>query len=551
MNELRPWIRLILAQRHRLVLGALLMIATLLSAVGLLALSGWFITATAVTALAWGAGINASLNLYVPGGGIRFFALSRTVSRYFERLWNHDTVLRILADLRVRLFVELIRLDERARSGLRSAQFLNRLVSDVDTLDNLYLRQIAPPVVAVLAAVAVAGLIAAFAPLIGLLAGAVLLLIVAALTWGVASWMDGLSANEVRTRDALRSRIVDQLRGLAELQAASQLPRHQAQLRDMEAGQRETQYRIARATAQAQALTTAGIQGLVAVVLVLASQAWQEALISGPVMVMMPLAVMALSEGFSVLPGAFAQWGATRAAASRLNEQVALRSGLPEPEAPVPVPAHPTITWQRVRVDQGTPPVLDGFSLALSPGEHIAITGPSGSGKTTLALLAARLLDPDSGSVLADGQDIRSFQGEDWRERIALLSQEAHLFNESVAENLRLANPAASDQRLWEVLEAVQLAQTVRSFPRGLATRVGELGGQLSGGEGRRLALARVLLKQAPIVILDEPFAGLDGAIAGRLGQSMMPWLDGRSVLFLFHERPRSVSVQRVVRLPS
>lgn len=551
MNELRPWIRLILAQRHRLFLGALLMLATLLSAVGLLALSGWFITATAVTALAWGAGINASLNLYVPGGGIRFFALSRTVSRYFERLWNHDTVLRILADLRVRLFVELIRLDERARAGLRSAQFLNRLVSDVDTLDNLYLRQIAPPVVAVLAALVVAGLIAAFAPLIGLLAGAVLLLIIAALTWGVASWTGGLSANEVRTRDVLRSRIVDQLRGLAELQAASQLPRHQAQLRDMEAGQRETQYRIARATAQAQALTTAGIQAVVAVVLVLASLAWQEELVSGPVMVMIPLAVMALSEGFSVLPGAFAQWGATRAAASRLNEQVALRSGLPEPEAPVPVPAHPTITWQRVRVDQGTPPVLDGFSLALSPGEHIAITGPSGSGKTTLALLAARLLDPDSGSVLADGQDIRSFRGEDWRERIALLSQDAHLFNESVAENLRLANPAASDQRLWEVLEAVQLAQTVRSFSRGLETRVGELGGQLSGGEGRRLALARVLLKQAPIVILDEPFAGLDEAIAKKLGESMMPWLAGRSVLFLFHDRPRTVSVQRVVRLAS
>ncbi|TDT43366.1 ATP-binding cassette subfamily C protein CydC [Halospina denitrificans] len=550
MTELRPWLSLLLRHRGRLVLGALLMTATLLSGVGLLALSGWFITATAVTALAWGAGLQASLNLYVPGGGIRFFALSRTASRYFERLHNHDTVLRLLADLRVCLFQNLVCLDERARSGLRSAQLLNRLVSDVDTLDNLYLRQIAPPVVALVAVLAVTGLIAFFALPIALFAGVVLLLLLGVVTVGVALVTRRLSAREGRARDLIRSRVVDQLRGLAELQAASQLVSHQEQLLRLEAGQRHCQYRLAKRTALAQALSTLGVQALVVIVLILAALAWQAEVVSGPVMVMMPLAVMALSEGFSVLPAAFAQWGATEAAASRLNEQSSLTGCLPEPDEPAPVPAHPAITWSGIAVARGTPSVFDDFNLSLAPGEHIAITGPSGSGKSTLALLLARLLEPDEGAVLADGRDIRQFHGDEWRQRIALLSQDAHLFNESIAENLRLALPQATDARLWEVLAAVQLDETVRAFSLGLETRVGEMGGQVSGGEARRLALARVLLKQAPIVVLDEPFTGLDRGIEERVRTSIQPWLAGRSVVFLLHEGPGPDSVQRVIRLP-
>lgn len=549
MSELRPWLGLLLRHRTRLALGAVLMVATLLSGVGLLALSGWFITATAVTALAWGAGLQASLNLYVPGGGIRFFALSRTVSRYFERLHNHDTVLRILADLRVRLFRNLVRLDERARSGLRSAQFLNRLVSDVDTLDNFYLRQIAPPAVALVAVLGVAGLIGFFVPAIALFVGTALVLFLGAVTVGVALLTRRLSAREVETRDRIRSRVVDQLRGLAELQASSQLGSDQEQLLEIEARQRCGQYRIAVTMSLAQALTTLGIQAVVVSVLVLAALAWRSEAVSGPVMVMMPLAVMALSEGFSALPAAFAQWGATQAAASRLNEQTSLDARVPEPAEPRPVPVHPAITWSRITVARGTPSVFMDFSLSLAPGEHIAVTGPSGSGKSTLALLACRLMDPDEGAVLADGQDIRAFSGDEWRKRIALLSQQAHLFNESIAENLRLALPHATEERLWEVLAAVQLEDTVRGFSRGLETPVGELGGQLSGGEARRLALARVLLKQAPIVVLDEPFTGLDGAIAERVCAGIRSWLAERSVIFLLHESPGPELVQRVVRL--
>jgi len=549
MSELRPWLSLLSRHQMRLMLGAVLMMATLLSGVGLLALSGWFITATAVTALAWSAGFQASLNLYVPGSGIRFFALSRTVSRYFERLFNHDTVLRLLADLRVRLFQSLVRLDERARSRLRSAQFLNRLISDVDSLDNLYLRLIAPPLVALVAVLSVSGLIAFFALPIGLFAGVFLLLLLGVLTLGVALRTRRISAGDVHIRDRVRSRVVDQLQGLAELQAASQLGRHQEQLLRLEAAQRLGQYRLATTTALAQGLSTLGIQLVVVVVLLLAAMAWQARAVSGPVMVMMPLAVMALGEGFSALPAAFAQWGATQAAAARLNRQSALELSLPEPDEPAPVPDHPAVTWSGVTIRRGSLAVFEDFSLSLAPGEHIAVTGPSGSGKSTLASLLARLMDPDQGAVLADGQDIRAFNGDEWRQRVALLSQDAHLFNESLAENLRLAFPQASEALLWEVLAAVQLDQTVRGFSRGLETPVGERGGQVSGGEGRRLALARVLLKQSPIVILDEPFTGLDRETVECVCESMAPWLAGRSVLFLLHEIPTPLLVHRTLQL--
>ena len=534
-HDLRPWLALILQRRVRLATGIVLMAATTAAGIGLLALSGWFITATAVTAMAWAAGLRATLDVYVPGGGIRAFAVTRTVSRYLERLYNHDTVLRLLADLRVRLFSDLTRLEGPARARFAAAQWLNRLTSDVDSLDNLYLRQLAPPVVAFFAVVLVAGLIGWFALPIGLVVGVVLLTVLALTTAGLARVTRGISARRVSSQDALRSQSVAQLRGLAELTASGQLPAHQQQLMAEEARYRADQRRLANRTALCQGLVTFGVQGAVVLVLTLALMAWQAEQISAPVMVMMPLAVMALNEAFAMLPAAFSQWGATGAAARRLNEQTALRSRLTEPEAPQGVPEHPRLMWQDITVRYGHVCVLSGLTLSLAPGERLGVIGPSGSGKSTLAALLARLQDPDEGAVLADGAPLSAFRRDEWQQRLAFLAQDAHLFNESVAENLRLAQPGADEARLWQVLEAVQLAATVRGFEQGLDTRIGELGRQLSGGEGRRLALARVLLREAPIVILDEPFTGLDAETAERVSAGIEPWLAGRSVLCLAH----------------
>lgn len=549
MRELRPWLRLLRGHRGQLAAGLALMAATLMAGLGLLALSGWFITATAVTALAWSAGLNASLNLYVPGGGIRFFALLRTASRYGERLVNHDAVLRLLADIRVSLFRRLTGMDDAIRRRLGSATFLNRLVSDVATLDNLYLRQIAPPIVALLASLITAGLFAVFAPAIALVVLAVLLPWLLLVTLGMARRMRALSAAEVIAGERLRVRALEQLEGLAELTAAGQLGRHQQQLMGEEADQRRRKEQLDLAAVSGQACNSLVLQLLVVAVLLLASLAWQAGQVTGPVMVLMPLAVMALSEGFASLPGAFARWGATEAAAERLNQQGKGPAGPPVPSPAPAIPGHPALTWSCIEVARGMPPVFRGFSLSLAPGERLLVTGASGSGKSTLAALAAGMMAPDSGAVLADGRDIRELPPETWRERVALLTQDAHLFSDSIAANLRLGRPEATDRTLWDVLEAVDLAALVRTFEHGLATRIGERGGRLSGGEGRRLALARTLLRSAPLVILDEPFTGLDQATAERVWEGSQSWIEGSSVLLLLHAPLDFIRADRVVPL--
>jgi ATP-binding cassette subfamily C protein CydC len=204
MSELKPWLNLIMQRRARLWIGALLLALTLFSAVGLLALSGWFITATGVTALLWAAGQRVMFDVYMPGGGIRFFALTRTVARYFERVFNHNTVLSLLADLRGKHFAALAALDGATLGRLRASQWLNRLTADIDTLDTLYLRLLAPPLVALLGVMLVCGLIAIFHASLALLIGALLLALLLALTLGMARLGLHYSARRVEQLDGLR-----------------------------------------------------------------------------------------------------------------------------------------------------------------------------------------------------------------------------------------------------------------------------------------------------------------------------------------------------------
>ena len=549
MNELRPWLTLLLERRGRLAIGGLLMAATLMAGVGLLSLSGWFITATAVTALAWAAGIAATLDVYVPGGGIRFFALARTIARYLERLYNHDTVLRLLADLRVGMFRALSRLDGQTQSRYRASQWLNRLTRDIDTLDNLYLRLLAPPLVALLGTVLVALLVGFFLPLAGLVVFIVVSLVLIAVTVGMARWGRTLSRRQIAGTDELRVRTVEQVQGLAELKAWQVLDDHQRQLMTLEQHQSRDRYRLDTRAALGQAVAEGGIQGTVVLVLIVALGAYQQEIITGPIMVMMPLAVMALAEGFNTLPAAFVHWGSSEAAAQRLNAQRALAGRLPEPGTPKSVQPGAALVWDRVSLSYDSQAVLKDLDLTLAPGEKLAIIGPSGAGKSTLAALAARLIDPDSGQLRWGDAPLTELDPRQWREHTAVLTQDAHLFNDTVAANLRIANPQATDERLWQALEQVALAERVRSFSHQLHTPIGEFGRQLSGGEARRLALARLLLKNPGLVILDEPLTGLDRTTADIVTHNLNRFLNGRTALLLGHEPKALPDTDRVLVL--
>lgn len=555
MTELRPWLELMAVHRFRLWAGALLMAATLLAGVGLLTVSGWFITATAVTALAWAAGLSATLEVYVPGGGIRFFALARTVSRYFERLYNHDTVLRLLAQLRVTLFHSLVHLDGESQCRYRAAQWLNRLTRDIDTLDNLYLRLLAPPVVALLGVIFVALLVSLFLPFAGLLVFFSLLTVLACVTLGMALWGRKQSGRVVSATDDLRVQAIEQVQGLAELSAWQVLDKHQKDLKEREQRQSADRFLLECHSAWGQAFATAGLQSTVVLLLGLALISFERGLISAPVMVMLPLAVMALAEGFAGLPSAFLQGGGTEAAARRLNEQRGLESKVAQGKTrsqvtlAASIPRRAPLALQDISLHRGASPIFSNLSFTLAAGEKLAIVGPSGAGKSTLAALAAGLIKADSGTLCIGSMPLTHIAPEAWREQLAVLTQDAHLFNDSLAANLRIANPQATDVQLWKVLEQVDLIDKVREFADGLDTQLGEFGRQLSGGEARRVALARIFLRDPAWVVLDEPLTGLDQVTADRVKQHLNRFLSERTALLLAHEIGALPQADRVLVL--
>ncbi len=537
MHPLKPWLNLILQQQGRLGLGGLLLLLTLLSAVSLLGLSGWFITATGMTALAWAAGLAVTLDIYTPGGGIRLFALTRTLGRYLERVYNHDTVLRLLARLRQRLFLGLTQLDPLTLARWRASQWVNRLMTDVETLDNLYLRLLAPPLVALLTVMLLVVFIALFHLQAALLVGLGLLLLLLISTWGMGLAGQSTSARLARLQEEERSRLVEHLQGLGALQASHALVEQQQQRLLAQQQQLQDEARLQRLIALGQGLQTLILQLLVAACLLLLASAYQQGWISGPVLVMLPLALLALQEAFQNLPAAFAHWGGTCAAAERLNQA----SGQAAPGAGhSPLPQYQRILLEEVEVHFGQQPVLTQFNLELKHGEKLAVLATSGSGKSTLASLLAGQLQPQQGRLLLvaaeQATDLAAVNAEAWLDHLGYLTQQTELFAASLADNLRLACPQATDAELWSVLELVDLADEVRRFSRGLETWVGETGQQLSGGQARRLALARVLLKDAPLVILDEPFRGLDTETRNRLRPRLDAWLQGRTALLLAHD---------------
>jgi len=545
-------------RRARLLLGALLMLATLLFAIGLLTLSGWFITATGLTGMILAAGGTATINVFTPGSGIRFFAVGRTAARYAERLYNHDTVLRLLADIRGCTFAGLSRLSGRELTRYRAGEWLNRLTADIDALDNLYLRLLAPPLLGLLAIVVVGGILALAMPALGGVLLAIMLPLWVIVTLGMAVVGRGPSARRVETLERLRVRALEHLQGLAELRTFGVLGAHRARVEHEQRTLLDDQRHLGRRAALGNALVTLSVQGAAVAILCLALLAFAAGKLSAPVASMLPLAVLALNEGLAMLPGAFVQFGATRTAAARLNTDVTAPAS-DDGEASLASAEAPSLTFETVTLrypGMGTTPALEDVNLHVAAGERLAVLGPSGSGKSSLAQLVIRAFDPDTGSVQLDGQDLRGLAPHALRGRLAYLTQHTELFHASLADNLRLGLPvehdldeAAVEHALWQALWIVDLDGWARELPHGLETWVGEAGRQLSGGQARRVALARVILRDAPLVLLDEPLAGLDAATATTVAERFDTWLDGRTALMFAHQRDALPRCDRAVVL--
>jgi ATP-binding cassette subfamily C protein CydC len=535
MHELRPWLALICRRKGRLITGAFLLLLTLLSGIGLLALSGWFITQTALVGLMLAAGLQAGINLYVPGGGIRFFAVSRTLTRYMERVYNHDTVLRLLTEIRVTLFQALSTRTGISRQQLTGAQWLSRLTTDVDALDTLYLRLIAPTALAALIATLMVLMAAILFNAITAAGLALLLgLTLALATIGAHFSTKAIVSEQSDRQEQLRSSVIEHLEGFPELTAAGRAGKHAAWLMRQASYHTLAQVKADSRVGWHQATSTLLINLAAVFALWSGFHLYEGGAISGPVLVLLPIALLGLGEVYSQLPEAFGKLGATQSSARRLNQREdtpPLSNNRPR----LPDGMALAVTGLSVKhADQ--PPLFTQLDIELKQGERLGIIGQSASGKSSLADTIAGLVSPIKGTVTT--------------ERVAYLTQQTMLFEDSLRNNLLLGKPEASDAELWHMLELVGMQERFTNESDGLDTWLGSAGSRLSGGQARRIALARVLLSNAPLVILDEPFTGVDTDTRTMISERMNGWLRGRTVISLAHAPDALAGSDRVIHLP-
>jgi ATP-binding cassette subfamily C protein CydC len=542
-----PLGRLLRRRRGWLMAGLALILLSLFAGVALLALSGWFITASALAGL----GVIATLDIFAPGAGIRLAAITRTVARYGERLVTHEATFRLLADLRLALFQRLLRLDEVQLRGLQRGDTLNRLTADVDTLDHLFLGVIGPGLSAFLLTLLAALLAALWVdPGVALVVAGVLLAanpLVAEL-----ARRRGLAASRglVAALPGLRRQAGDGLEGLQELVAFDLGAAQRKALEERSAQLIRLQERLQRLDAASQAGVTLAGFGATWLALVLGLALLQAGTVSGPVLGLLVLGVLALGEAWQPLPAAWRRLEQCRGATQRLSESWGQSPLLAVADQAL-APHGQRLTLQAVsfgyRAD--LPPVLQDVSLDIAAGERIAVVGPSGAGKSTLAMLLMRQLDPDAGTVRLDGVDLRQLDPDGLRRHVGLLAQRPVLFRDTLAENLRLARPAASDAELMHALEIAGLGDFVAGLADGLDTWIDEAGSNLSGGEARRVSLARLALTDCPVVILDEPTTGLDAATARGLAETLDHWLAGRTAVMITHDPELLPRYDRLLRL--
>ncbi|MGY6588211.1 MAG: thiol reductant ABC exporter subunit CydC [Wenzhouxiangella sp.] len=517
-----------------LLLGLALMILSLVAGLSLLAASGWFITASALAGL----GLIAAIDIFTPGASIRLAAISRTVSRYLERLATHEATFRLLGDLRHALFSRLIRQDDRRLQGLSRGDTLHRLTRDVDTLDHLFLGVAAPSVAAValtsLAMIALwwlsPGLALATAGL--LLAGG---LLVAALFHRLGRAPSRVLAERL---PALRQQASEALEALIEVKALNLTTQRAEVLGRQSRRVIDHQRRLARLDAWGQAAIMLLTGAALWLSLLLGLALFEQTAISAAVLGLLVLAVMGLGEAWLGLPAAWRKLAEVQQAGDRLNELIDVPSSLKRPSEPEPFPPKGDIHWQSVGFAYASdrPPVLKDFTFTLPFGERLALVGPSGSGKTTLARLLLREMDPDQGQITLGSTPLDRIDPDALRAHIGLLPQRPVIFRDTLAANLRLAKPAASDAELIEAMAIAGLdGAFIDQLPDGLESWLEEDGGNLSGGQRRRLAMARLLLSDPGIVILDEPTTGLDEATARDIALRLDTWLSGRTCLMISH----------------
>jgi thiol reductant ABC exporter CydC subunit len=494
----------------------------------------------------------AILSLTVAIVGVRFFGLARPVMRYLERLASHDVALRALAKVRVRVYERIEPLAPGQLAGYRHGDLLARMVADVDALQNVHLRAVAPPLVALLAGALAVGVAAAFLPAAALVLAAGLVAAGIAVPALAGALVGRAGRRQAAARGELSAELVELLRAAPELVAHGAGAGALERVRDADRALVRIARRDAVAGGAADALGLAVAGATVAGVLAVAVDASAAGHLDRVLIAMLALLALASFEAVQPLSAAARELPGTLAAGRRIltlcdGEPAVVDPG--EPLAPPDAPFAVSLEGVRARYAGDERPALDGFSLRLDPGRRVALVGASGAGKTTVVNLLLRFLDPEAGRVTLAGRDLREYRQEDVRRAIAVAGQESHLFSASIRENVRLARPEAPDREIALALRRARLWPWIDSLPLGWHTPVGEEGHELSGGQRQRLALARALLVDAPVLVLDEPTAHLDPATARDLVHDVFAAAGDRSVLLITHRSEGLDLVDEVLEL--
>lgn len=531
MRDLLPYIKLYKKHWFGLTLGMLLSFATLFASIGLLTISGWFISASAIAGLTIA---RETFNYMLPAGAVRGFSIGRTAGRWGERVVSHNATFKLLTELRIFFFKKLIPLIPGRFSKLRDADLLNRLVADVDAMDHVYLRLISPIIVGTLGIIGLTAFLAWFDVTIGLTLGAILFSLL--LIWPTLFYKLGKQngADLTQNKATLRIKTLDWLQGNAELRIFGAEEQYHQRILDAQVALLSNQRHMATLTGLANGLLLLA-NGWTLLLMLWISADGIAGMTPDPMVAMVAFATMASFELLMPIAGAFQYLGQTLSSARRLNEIITAEPDTVFDENGVTQEIKGNLTISDVSyqyLDADTDAITH-VSLDLLAGQKMAIVGQTGSGKSTLLQLLTRQWDPKSGSIAIDGVQLPKWKESSLRSAMSVVSQRVDILNGSLRDNLLLANDEANDELLAQTLNKVGLGDLTAD--EGLNTWLGDGGRQLSGGERRRIGIARALLHNAPIVLLDEPTEGLDQKTEQQIMSVLNDHIKDKTVVFITH----------------
>jgi thiol reductant ABC exporter CydC subunit len=529
----------------RLTITTLLGAGAAGSGVALLATSAWLISRAAQHP--------SVVDLGIAIIGVRFFAISRGLLRYSERVFGHDAVLRILADLRVRVYERLETLAPTGLPAFRRGDLLARLVQDVDAVQDLMLRVVLPYAVAISVAVPTVVLIWYVLPPAGLILLAGLVVGIFVVPLGSRALAHRREARLAVARGELSARVVDVLEGAADLVAFGALEEHLGRVSQADAEITRTSSATAQTAGIGSALITS-LSGLVVWgILLVGVGAVHGGRVQGPLLAVLALTPLALFETVTGLPLAAQHLVRARQSADRICQVMDTPPPVTDPATPASLnPSDPPalrIRGLRARYGTRSGWALDGIDLDLPPGQRIGIVGASGAGKSTLAAVLLRFLPYESGTVSLHGVELSAVAGEVVRQVVGLAAQDSHVFDTTIRENLMMAKRDATDAEIRAAVVRSRLDGWVEELPEGLETEVGQHGARISGGQRQRLGIARALLADFPLLILDEPGEHLDTVTADAITADLLDVTQGQSTLLISHRLAGMEDLDEVVVL--